>query len=311
MKKIIGLKSIRSRLFIQISVLILILVAVIILFNSIFLENYYLSTQETSLISSYETINAIEDESYGDALDVFIGIESNSNVDIALFDSYGESVYTSNNYLNNEIFKGQIQKRLPYFEKPGNLPLRPRQEEGGQLQNKAGGQGMGQGFGRIRESEIAQGPIPLTNVELKTNTDSYSTLTGIDPLTNGKSLALLSYLDNGHYLILRMPMASIRSSIMVMNQFFILIGVILLVIAGIYTFILSGSFTKPIRAMNQATKRLTSLDFSETCDVVTQDELGELAGNINVMSESLNQNITSLKELVNSVSHELKTPPFH
>lgn len=87
--------------------------------------------------------------------------------------------------------------------------------------------------------------------------------------------------------------------------------------------------TKPVSELNEAAKNLAELDFSKPCKVTSVDEFGELSESLNKMAEDLQQAFVSLedanaklerdveqkkrllaerKELVDHLSHEMKTP---
>lgn len=118
-------------------------------------------------------------------------------------------------------------------------------------------------------------------------------------------------------------------------SFLIWLGFSLLLVLGMDIFL--GRFiTKPISRLNASAKRMASLDFSAPCDLVSSDELGELSASLNSMAENLQQALARLedtnaqledanarleqdvekerlllaerKELVDSLSHEMKTP---
>lgn len=103
--------------------------------------------------------------------------------------------------------------------------------------------------------------------------------------------------------------------------------VVLLIFA--VDFLMSCFISKPIAQLEQAAKRMADLDFSSPCDVMTNDEFGRLSKNLNVMAENLQKALIKLeransqlekdveqerillaerKELVDSLSHEMKTP---
>ncbi len=94
-------------------------------------------------------------------------------------------------------------------------------------------------------------------------------------------------------------------------------------------FLMSCFISKPVAKLEQAAKRMAGLDFSSTCDIMTNDEFGRLSANLNVMAENLQKALIKLeaantqlerdveqerlllaerKELVDSLSHEMKTP---
>ena len=111
-------------------------------------------------------------------------------------------------------------------------------------------------------------------------------------------------------------------------SFLIWLGFVFLLIIGIDLFM--GRFiTKPIDKLNASAKRMAELDFSAPCDLVSSDEFGELSASLNTMAENLQQALVRLedantrlekdvekerlllaerKELVDSLSHEMKTP---
>ena len=87
--------------------------------------------------------------------------------------------------------------------------------------------------------------------------------------------------------------------------------------------------TKPVSELNDAARSMADLDFSRPCRVISRDEFGELSHSLNLMAESLQEAFSKLenmnrkleqdveqkkrllderKELVDSLSHEMKTP---
>ena len=97
-------------------------------------------------------------------------------------------------------------------------------------------------------------------------------------------------------------------------SFLIWLGFLILLVLGI-DFFMGRFITKPIGKLNASAKRMAELDFSAPCDFVSTDEFGELSVSLNTMSENLQQALSRLenslaerKELVDSLSHEMKTP---
>lgn len=94
--------------------------------------------------------------------------------------------------------------------------------------------------------------------------------------------------------------------------------------------LLMGHFiSKPISRINQTARMIAKLDFSVPCTITTNDEFGELAVSLNTMADNLQQTLAKLetanrqlekdvekerrlqaerKELVDQLSHEMKTP---
>jgi signal transduction histidine kinase len=172
---------------------------------------------------------------------------------------------------------------------------------------------------------------PNTQLTIKTeNIDENSSFIWF--LDNNINMEFLTYegtLDNGNDIMIRIPMASVSQTVQVLNQYILIVGAIIFVISMAAADTISKHFTNPILNIFDVTNSIRNLDFSKTCDVTTNDEIGRLSVNINDMSFSLKKNIGEMadvnknlkiqveerlkideqrKTLLNNVSHELKTP---
>jgi len=90
---------------------------------------------------------------------------------------------------------------------------------------------------------------------------------------------------------------------------------IVLAISSIVVVIFSRFLTKPIEQLNNATKNISSGEFSQRVNVKTNDEIGELANSFNKMAEEIENKINSLNlsikqkdDFISGFSHEIKTP---
>ena len=111
-------------------------------------------------------------------------------------------------------------------------------------------------------------------------------------------------------------------------SFLIWLGFLLMLILGI-DFFMGRFISKPISELNTSAKHMANLDFSVPCMVSSADEFGELSISLNTMAKNLQQALARLedtnsqleqdvekerlllaerKELVDSLSHEMKTP---
>ena len=135
--------------------------------------------------------------------------------------------------------------------------------------------------------------------------------------------------DDGSYFILSTPIESIRDSVDVSNKFFTSIAIVVVLISGIYMFIVTRHMTKPIQELSTISERMAKLDFTAKYTGNSKDEIGVLGASINNLSAQLESTITELqvanqklkkdieekiqiddmrKEFLSNVSHELKTP---
>lgn len=107
------------------------------------------------------------------------------------------------------------------------------------------------------------------------------------------------------------------------------ITILALFFALVFISAYSKHFTKPLIQMSEVANKIANLDFSAKCEINRGDEIGALAENINVVSESLNSALSELREknaqlmediekerriekmradFISAASHELKTP---
>lgn len=94
-------------------------------------------------------------------------------------------------------------------------------------------------------------------------------------------------------------------------------------------FLLGYFITDPISTLCKSARKIADLDFTSQCEITSDDEFGDLAKNLNKMSENLQNTLNELKnaniqlekdvqqekqllnerkELVDRLSHEMKTP---
>jgi two-component system sensor histidine kinase VanS len=124
-------------------------------------------------------------------------------------------------------------------------------------------------------------------------------------------------------------LSTIHQSIDVTNDFTRFVSVAAILLSLAWAFLFSRYFTKPIVSMNNLTRELANLNFDHKLEINRYDELGQLAENINLMSDKLKASMEELKvkneqltkelerekgldamrkKFVSDVSHELKTP---
>lgn len=85
-------------------------------------------------------------------------------------------------------------------------------------------------------------------------------------------------------------------------------GIASLAFMGIFLYLISNKITSPIEKINIAVKAFSKGDFSRRVEYKSDNELGELADNINAMADSI-ENLEKMRsDFVSDISHELRTP---
>lgn len=142
-------------------------------------------------------------------------------------------------------------------------------------------------------------------------------------------LYLSAILDNGDRLLLRSSYDNIQESVNISMRFFMYIAIGMLIIGIFFMFLVTRRFIKPLTQLSQIAHKIAQLQFDTKYVVQSNDEIGELGGSINYLSENLERTLAELKsanyqlqqdlevrskndemrkEFLSNVSHELKTP---
>ncbi len=87
-----------------------------------------------------------------------------------------------------------------------------------------------------------------------------------------------------------------------------MICVVMLVVALLFTLPVTNYLIKPIKALNQATQKAAGGDYATRTTIIRNDELGQLAQNFNVLTDTLKSNADIHKKMMADISHELRTP---
>ncbi|PFC13900.1 sensor histidine kinase [Bacillus cereus] len=130
-----------------------------------------------------------------------------------------------------------------------------------------------------------------------------------------KSSFFVKYIAKDDMLILvGVSIAHSNEVIKTLNSFYFYIFGITIFLIIVLVWILSTTITRPLKELSNVAEDISNLKF-ERAKVKTNDEIGDLATSINIMSEKLHEaheDLTDrnehLKRFMGDVTHELKTP---
>lgn len=294
--------SVRMKLFIAMSGLIVFFAITSWALNSQLLNKYYIYKKEKFLIETYDKLNS---QYKSDTSAVSLEVEKLERLQgmyIALYNSNYFCIYES------------MQGKNDFPEKkdfPGKRDI-PKQI-----------------FGAFAAPEYHS-----VEEYLRKNTELLDAKKSIILNFNSKRLktgflTIVAKMNNGDYLLAAVPVAPINENVAIANDFYLFTGIFTILIGGIGVLLLSKKLTKPILEVNELSKKMANLDFTSRYEGKVKDEIGQLGQNINYMADKLEQTINELKlaneklqldiemerridsmrkEFISNVSHELKTP---
>lgn len=124
------------------------------------------------------------------------------------------------------------------------------------------------------------------------------------------------------YIFSMTSLQPVDEAIQMVQDYYVYIIAFVLLLIFLASFYYSKQIARPLLQINNTTKKIANLDFSERIPITSKDEIGDLSQNINMLSNTLHSHIGQLrqdiekerrlentrKEFISGVSHELKTP---
>lgn len=296
------MNSIRTKLFLNISLLVILFVLISWGLSALVLEDFYIANKKHSVIESGQII----DERYrASTQDISLELEriaNNLGAGIVIMSQDGNIRYSS------------FERIHP--QKVFNRPLVASQPD-----NEGAAPNAAEAPPRLPPSFV---------IKSREEIDGNSTLEiEQDQALNIQFMVLKRHLANDDILEIKIPLAAVAESAAYASKFIAIVGLLTILAGGIWAFFFAKRFTVPLLEVSHVAQGISRLDFSRKCTIHSKDEVGRLGESINNLSSQLNKAITELnqknqqltadvekerrldklrKNFISSVSHELKTP---
>lgn len=143
------------------------------------------------------------------------------------------------------------------------------------------------------------------------------------------TMYLYALIGENQYLFIAVSMDYLTQTAQITIEFFSYISLISIFLVLIPIFMIASTITKPIIKITNVTKKISKMQFDEKCKIKGNDELSQLAKNVNMMSKQIERNLNLLiekneilkkdldrqeeneqlrRQFVANVSHDFKTP---
>ncbi len=282
-------RSIKVKLFLILTSIILLFVIITQLFSIFFLEDFYLSSKKKTLSESLDRVQQIliKSDQYEDSL---VALQDNKNINIVIFDKEYNLIFRT------ALFNRNIKGPFPGTNMPPN-------------------------HGDLLKSiidNITDHPVIKTRIDPRMES-KFLSLYSLIKLGDGTE----------GYIVISTSIDAMKDSVKAASDFILYVSIFVAMIGTIIIFYVSRSISKPIVKMGKVTSEMIKLDFTQRIEVNSHDEIGDLANNINFLSIKLDKTLKELaiandqlkedirikekidqsrKEFIANVSHELKTP---
>lgn len=289
--------SIRIKITLLLTALIIVTVFLCWVINRTFLETYYIHSKMAVLGDTFENVQKIYKENTSKDLSEasvvkMDQLQSNKNVRIYVFSNKLVPSYPAKQYFRKSEYIQVLNTLMDHAYNGSNPAIR--------------------------------------NKKLIMNTKEFSIYRLFDISMKSNYIDLVGLVDNNSKVIfVRTTFETIHESVVIANQFLAYIGILATLFGTIVMLFISKKFTDPILKLAGIAKKMSDLDFEVKYPVKSKDEIGELGSSINILSDKLETTITELKqannklendiqkkteidemrkEFLSNVSHELKTP---
>lgn len=287
-------KSISKRLFLISFGTILFIVIFTMLFQIMFFQKFYLNSRSTNLADSVKNFISDYSGDINNSTDLYTALnnfEFQNNAKIAIYSTDGTVKYIANPTNSDSEITLTLNKIF---------------------------------------NQLYTDPYYEKNI-LNSN-DVFTTVLASSS-SNSKYIVCMSHFTNSDdktYIVIAVTsFQNITEATQVIQDFYKYIGIVVIALGLILSYIYSDLISKPLISINKTAKKLSALDFSEKCTVERDDEIGSLAKTLNFLSQNLYNALEDLKiknaklkeevekerrleklrkDFIAGVSHELKTP---
>lgn len=301
-RKYTGKISIKWSIFGCLLIFILILLVVLWIMQTVYLDSFYKKSKEKELQKAVaKTIDVMDEIDYKDQIN---DIAKNYDIRIILADAFGERAYTAGSAATEAISRLDREQIVKLYKMAleNNKEVHISSKKG--LLQKPDGQPEdyhepkiwdnmeGQPKGHNREELEKMFDIPENS---RTETMLMAKI-----ITNKK--------NQEYFIIADSVITPVTATVHAIKLQFIYISLIMVVLSLIMAMILSFHISKPIIKINNTAKKISEGEYHIEFDNSGYKEISEMSDTLNYTVNELTKSELWQRELIANVSHDLRTP---
>lgn len=103
-------------------------------------------------------------------------------------------------------------------------------------------------------------------------------------------------------------LAGANSAILRASFMLLWIGLLVILISAVMSFLIANSIVKPIKELTVVAEKMADGQYKIRSELSSDDELGKLSSTLNTMAEEILKREQIKNDFISSISHELRTP---
>lgn len=288
--------SIKWKIFCYLLSFIVILLILLWLFQTVYLDVFYKSIKKKELKSAGENlISVIDDTDLAEAVETISG---NYDICILITDSEGEKLFSAEaapgcsiHKLHRNVIVRLYQQTV---EQGGVLELKTKEIEPGMAD---------------RDEELSDIRFPAG---MDREPDRFNRMPNMPDNSENESVVsirVVTAASGTEYVIfLNSVISPVGATVHTLRIQLVYISVILILLSLVIAFIISRRVSRPIIVINDTAKELAKGNFAVEFNGKDYREISELSDTLNHTAKELSKTDVLQKELLANVSHDLRTP---
>lgn len=271
--------SIQWKIFAYLLGFCAILLLLLWLFQTVFLDSFYKSIKIKQVEDAAKTVSASLD---GDISDVIEEISARFDASIEILDENGVSLYSSSDLENNVIYELPYQQKMSFLD-----TILEKGEIFGYYDM------MNFRKGQNGQFDFNDRPMPLRKNENET-------------LLYGKKLTDSE--GNIRILIINSVISPVDATVEALRIQLYFVSLFMLLFSVVLAVIITKKVSKPIEKLNDSAKVLAQGKYDVSFAVKGYREISELSGTLTYAAGELSKVDKLRRELIANISHDLRTP---